>query len=174
MPGEAKNDSPIFNDPTKDLTYKGFKYNQVVLANAFEYPLVGTDADPDAEGAHFKASLTTKKVWIKCNMLKVGDRIVGFRLRGRVTSGGNVVTVDADFQKVPVAGTPADPTGDGSNDLTQVSKTAAYTFGATENVTFTTPYVVVVNETYNIEVLVTTGAAATAKIHGAELLIDRK
>lgn len=173
MPGKAMDGDPHFADPTRDMTYRGFKYNQEIICNAIDYPLQA-DFVADNEGAHLPASKTTKHCFIKVTGLKVGDQVVGYRLRGRVTSGGNAVTVDADFQKVPTAGTPADPTGDGTNDITQVSKTAAYTFGATEDVTFTAPYTIIVNETYNIDVLVTTGAGCTAKIHGAEVLVNRK
>lgn len=174
MPGRAQDGCPLFKDESMDMTTRGHKENQAIICNAIEYPLTGTDFTPNNEGGILGASLATKHCFIKVTGLKVGDEIIGYKLKGRVTSGGNAVTVDADFQKVPTAGTPADPTGDGSNDITQVSKTAGYTFGATEEVTFTAPYTVVIGETYNIDVDATTLAATTAIIHGAEVIVNRK
>lgn len=170
MPKWIESD-PNAENPKTDMTYRGHKDAQVIHANFIEYPLAA-DCVPGSEGAAYPASKAAKHVFIKLGMLKTGDEIVGYRLLGRVTSGGNAVTVDAALMKVPKAGTPADPTGDASNAITQVSKTAAYTMD--EAATFTAPYTVVTDETYNVDINVTTGAGCTAIIHGVELIVNRK
>lgn len=169
---KASESSPLYVDTTMDMTYRGFKDDQYIKCNVIHCTTTATEFNWNDEGAICPASQTGVKCYIPVPGLKIGDRIVGYILYGRVTSGGNAVTVDADFMKVPKAGTPADPTGDNSNDITQVSKTAAYTMD--EACTFSAKYTVVTDETYNIMITATTGAGCTAIVHGADVIVDRK
>jgi len=172
MPGQAIYESPIHSDPTKDVTYKGFKYGQILHFGTFNCPAVA-EGYANEEGCIVPASQTGTKIYVPLDGLKVGDKVISFRVFGYITSGGNAVTVDADIIEVPKAGTPADPTGDGSNDITQVSKTAAYDMDEECVVTADT-CIIEADKTYHILLLSTTGAGCTIQYTGIEVTIDRK
>lgn len=169
---KATESIPEYRDEKCDMTYNGHKNSQVLIWNTFRCTTPATEFAVNDEGALCPASQTAVHLYVSGAGLKVGDEIVSYRVNGYVTSGGNTVTVDADFMKVPAAGTPADPTGDNSNDITQVSKTAAYTL--VETCTFTSPYTVVTTEAYNVDVLVTTAAGCTCQITSIEVTVNRK
>ncbi len=174
MPGKAEDSLPEYMDDSKDMTYRGHKDAQTMFFNSIMCPVPATEFKPDPEGALCPISQSGVRCIIPANALKAGDEIVSYKLKGRGTSSGTTYTADCDLQKVPTAGTPADPTGDGSNDITQVSKTAGYTFGDTEEVILSSPYTVVEGENLNWDIVVTTGGDATIYIHGVECVVNRK
>jgi len=139
------------------------------MCNAFQYPAPGTDFTPEQKGAGLAASKTAKKCWVPLNMLKIGDEIIGYKVLGVLTSGGNTVTVDAKISKIAKAGTVTNITGGG---ITQVSKSAAYTMD--EACTLTTKETVATDYMYNIEIAGTTAATTTIKVVGVELRFNRK
>ena len=172
MPGRAMDGDPNYADGTKDMTYRGFKRLQILKFGTFNCPAVA-EGYANEEGAIVPASQTGTKIYVPLDALKVGDSVISFRVFGYVTSGGNALTVDADIIEVPKAGTPADPTGDGSNDITQVAKTGAYDMDEECVVTAGT-CVIEVDKNYHILLLSTTGAGCTIQYVGIEVTVDRK
>lgn len=172
MPGKAVNSDPNFADPSKDMTYRGHKDSQVLIQNSMHFTTPATEFAPNDEGGLCPASQTAAILFMPIAGLKIGDEIVGYRLIGYVTSAANTVTVDCALLKIPKAGTPADPTGDASNAITQVSETSTTTMD--ELATFTAPYVVVTDEAYNMVITTTTAASTTTQVVGVELIVNRK
>lgn len=126
---------------------------------------------PSADGTtRLAASLSTKIFYIPVNGLKSGDEIVGFRITGQIESGGNAVTLDADFRKV--TGAAADVTDASVGAITQISKTADYAVNDAK--TFTAIETVATNNGYYVVITGTTNASTDIAVIGIEVTVNRK
>jgi len=155
-----------------DLTLTGHKDGQVLLINGnsgFDDASDGTELwYNSADGLHLAASQTAQIAYFPVEGLKVGDEVTGYAIFGKVTSGGNAVTVDAKLTKVNKDGTNSDITG---GAITQVSQTTNFTYDSS---TAITAEVAAVDYAYHIIVTGTTGAACTIDVTGIQLNVNRK
>ena len=116
------------------------------------------------------ASITGKKFCVPLTGLKVGDKIIGFRILGQIESAGNAATLDADLRKVTHAA--ADVTDASVGAITQVAASTE-DVDVDEEKTFTTAEIVAADYCYYVLVTGTTAAATDIAVVGIELDIAR-
>jgi hypothetical protein len=155
---------------TGDFTLGGHKAGQALFMGSFDYPEDdGTEWWGVAGAAALPQNITAKACYINLSGLKVGDEIGSYTLLGSTTEAATL-TLDATLVEVALDGTESDPTGDGTNAITQIDSTVDFTAVAA----FSAPYTVLANKTYRIKILGTTGAADVMSVQGANVLVNRK
>ena len=142
----------------RDLTF---------TVNAFQYPAPGTDWTPELKGAGLAASLTTKKVWLPLNFLKIGDGIIGYKLVGDAVEAA-ALTLDCKLVRVNLAD-PLTTTDVAGGGITQIAADGNFDSAAT----LTAVEIVATDKQYVLELLGTTGVGDTIVVMGAEVLIRR-
>ena len=145
-------------DSAKDVTF---------MANAFQYPAPGTDWTSDLKGAGLAASLTTKKVWLPLNFLKIGDGIIGYKLVGDAVEAA-ALTLDCKLVRVNLAD-PLTTTDVAGGGIVQIAANGNFDSAAT----LTAVEIVATDKQYTLEILGTTGVGDTIVVMGAEVLIRR-
>jgi hypothetical protein len=154
-------------DVNGDIVVTGHSDGQVFHVNAFQFPNPGTDWTPGASGAELGASLSSKKVYLPLNFLKVGDEIASYNLVGDIVEA-NTVTLDCKL----VSLNKADPLT--TTDITNGGMTqqdADGNFDVAVNCDDTT---VATDKQYYLEIEGTTGASDAIYVIGAEITINRK
>ena len=146
-------------DSPRDVTF---------TCNAFQYPAPGTDWTPAISGAGLAASLTSKKVWLPLNFLKVGDKIISYTLNGDAveTTG---LTLDCKLVRVNLAD-PITTTDVAGGGIVQITADGDFSSEAT----LTAAETVAVNKTYLLEIEGTTDTSDSLTVIGAEVVIRRK
>lgn len=142
----------------RDLTF---------TVNAFQYPAPGTDWTPELKGAGLAASLTTKKVWLPLNFLKIGDGIIGYKLVGDAVEAA-ALTLDCKLVRVNLAD-PLTTTDVAGGGIVQIAADGLFDSAAT----LTAVEIVATDKQYVLELLGTTGVGDTIVVMGAEVLIRR-
>jgi len=142
----------------RDLTF---------TVNAFQYPAPGTDWTPELKGAGLAASLTTKKVWLPLNFLKIGDGIIGYKLVGDAVEAA-ALTLDCKLVRVHLAD-PLTTTDVAGGGIVQIAADGLFDSAAT----LTAVEIVATDKQYTLEILGTTGVGDTIVVMGAEVLIRR-
>ncbi|MCJ7669561.1 MAG: hypothetical protein MUO61_03470 [Dehalococcoidia bacterium] len=148
----------VLLDSARDLTF---------CVNAFQYPLSGTDWTPELKGTGLAQSLTTKKVWLPLNFLKVGDAIISYQLNGDAIEVA-ALTLDCKLVRVNLAD-PLTTTDVAGGGITQIDADGDFSSEAV----LTAPEVVAVDKQYTLEILGTTGAGDSITVTGAEVVIRR-
>ena len=138
------------------------------VANAFHFPNPGTDWTPQVEGAHLAASLTAKKCWIPLDWLKIGDKVVSFKLVGDAVET-NALTLDCKLVRVNKANPPT-TTDVAGGAITQVAADGNFDSLATLSAKET----VATDRAYLLEILGTTGVSDTITVMGAEVKVERQ
>lgn len=142
---------------------------ETVLYNVFQSPAPGTDWTSGADGEELAASKSDKITRIPLTNLRVGDVINSFAVKGRVSSAGNAVTIDAKLVKTSTAGANTDIAGGG---ITQISKTANYTFAVGDATTLSAAETIATGFQYYVEIDGTTAADTQAFFNGIEVNQD--
>jgi hypothetical protein len=135
--------------------------------NAFQYPAPGTDWTPQLEGAKLAQSLTSKKVWLPLNFLKLGDIIESYTLKGDAVEAA-ALTLDCKIVRVNLADPPT-TTDIAGGGITQIVADGNFEASAT----LTSPETVATDKQYTLEILGTTGAGDSILVMGAEVIIRR-
>lgn len=162
--------SPTFTGTVTlpDITMNGHKNAQLMIFNVFNCPLPGTDWTPSATGADLPASLTSKKMWIPLNALKVGDEIVSYRIVGDVTEAA-AATLDCKLTTIS-KGDPLAVVDVAGGGIVQVAADGVFDVEAD----LTADEVVAVDTAYALEILGTTGAGDSIRVGHVMVTINRK
>lgn len=162
--------SPTFTGTVTlpDVVMSGHKDSQEFTANAFQYPNPGTDWTPALNGATLGASLSSKKVWLPLNFLKIGDEIVSYKVIGDITEA-DAVTLDCKLVTIDLA----DPIT--TNDVTDGGITQLDADGDFDSEAVLASVETVATDTmYVLEIEGTTGTADAITVMGAEVKVNRK
>ncbi|MCD6318095.1 hypothetical protein J7M02_03390 [Candidatus Aerophobetes bacterium] len=157
---------------TGDFQASGHSDGREFLVNAFQYPNPGTDWTPTVNGAVLSSNLSSKKVWLPLNFLKIGDEIVSYRLVGdMVESAGKTCTLDCTLYRINKAD-PITKTAVAGGTITQVTADGNFDVEAVLD----SAEVVATDKQYTLEIQGTTddGANDAITVIGAEVKINRK
>jgi len=151
-----------------DIVQSGHKDNQTFLVNVFNCPAPGTDWTPSINGVELAASLTSKKVWVPLNFLKVGDEILLYRLVGDLVEAA-AATVDCKLVCIN-SGDPTTTTDIAGGAIVQIDADGDFDSLAT----LTAAEVVGTDKQYLLEIVATTGVGDSVVVNGVEIQINRK
>jgi hypothetical protein len=137
------------------------------LSNCFICPAPGTDWTPQLEGVGLVQSKSAKKCWLPLGFLKIGDKIVSYKIVGDAVEA-DALTLDCKLVRVNKADplTTTDVTGGG---ITQVDADGNFDSEAT----LSSPETVATDKQYALEILGTTGTGDSITVIGAEVVVQR-
>ena len=155
---------------TGDFTLGGHKLSQALFMGSFDYPEEdGSEWWGVAGAAALPASITAKACYINLTGIKAGAEILSYSIIGKSIEGA-ALTLDATLVEVALDGTESDPTGDGTNAITQIDSGLSFTAVAA----FSAPYTVLANKAYRIKLLGTTAGGDSIVVQGANVVVNRK
>jgi hypothetical protein len=153
-----------------DLDMGGHKDGMVLIAGSFDYPKAdGSEWWGSAGAAALPQNITAKSCYLNIQGLKVGDEIVSYTIFGTAVENA-ALTLDVTLIEVAQDGTESDPTGDGTNAITQIDAGGDFSAQAV----FTAPYTVATKKAYRLKVLGTTGAVDSIAVQGSVLTANIK
>lgn len=121
----------------------------------------------DTGEARCPAAQTAATFILPMTNLRLGDKILSFKIIAQIESGGNTATLDASMRKLTNAA--ADPADSSLGAITQVSATSDTAVSSSK--TLATAEVVATGEMPYILVTVTTAASTDVRLLGAEVLV---
>lgn len=137
-------------------------------ANNFKFASTFAGWTSSLNGAELAASLTTKKVWLPLDFLKIDDEIVSYKVVGDATET-TALTLDCKIVKVNKAD-PITRTDIGGGGITQITAGGNFDSEATLSAVET----VATDKQYILEIQGTTGAGDVITVMGAEVKINRR
>jgi hypothetical protein len=140
--------------------------SRTFLANAFHFPSPLLEWAPTVYGAYLAASLTTKKIWLPLNFLKVGDIITAYSLVGDAIET-NALTLDCKLVQVNKAN-PLTTTDIATGAIVQITADGNFDVAVSP-----APTTVITDKQYVLEILGTTGVLDEIYVMGAEVTVTR-
>lgn len=157
LDGKTQNNSTITGTQTRA---------SVVQQHFIAYPGAGSGmtgtGGVDNPLPTFPESITAGTAVFPLTGWKPGDILASFTVRGRIASGGNAVTIDAQLRKTTFA-TGATTDALVGPAMTQISKTANFLLDGSAT-TLTSPETLAAGTFYYFLVTVTTGASCSVNV----------